>query len=53
MVITSFGRKSVTTKGPVPIGLKLASVHSGARAPRQSANCAACRIGLSPPTKGP
>ena len=32
-MITSFGRNSVTVKGPVPMGLKLASVHSGALAP--------------------
>ena len=43
----------MTTNGPVPIGPKLASVHSGARAPKQSANCAAWITGDWPPTNGP
>src|SRR5690606_10250975 len=48
----SFALNSDTINGPVPIGVKLASVHSGAFAPRQSANCAAWIIGTWDPTKG-
>ena len=49
--ITSFGRKSSTTNGPVPIGPKFASVQVGALAPVQSANWAFWMTGDSDPTK--
>jgi hypothetical protein len=51
-VTTSLALKSVTTNGPVPIGLVFASVQVGAAAPRQSANCAFWITGDCAPTSG-
>jgi hypothetical protein len=49
-LMTSFGLKSLTTKGPVPMGPKLADVQPGAAAPTHFSNCFFWMTGDCAPT---